>query len=115
MNDPTDIMIAGGNNTIIYGRAQVGIYPNLASDSSWVNLGNYSQQCLSEPQFCTEGLSVSLWLKLNSRNMDGMDGVILTTASDAVQDGRVGVSIILKSSNELLFRGKKEFRVISSP
>ncbi|XP_071784801.1 uncharacterized protein [Asterias amurensis] len=104
MNDPTDIMIAGGNNTIIYGRAQVGIYPNLASDSSWINLGNYSQQCLSEPQFCSEGLSVSLWLKLNSRNMDGMDGVILTTASDAVQDGRVGVSIILKSSNELLFR-----------
>ncbi|XP_038070163.1 uncharacterized protein LOC119739340 [Patiria miniata] len=102
LNDPSSIQIAGSNYSAILGRGQSGLYPLLASDDSWINLANLTGDCLSDPGYCMDGLSLALWVRLYGMS-SGADGIVLSTASTE-SNGRVGVSIMLKANNDMEFR-----------
>ncbi|XP_022103402.1 uncharacterized protein LOC110986089 isoform X2 [Acanthaster planci] len=102
LNDPSSIQIAGSNYSAVLGRDGTGLYPLLGSSNSRIQLANLTGHCLSEPQYCTDGLSLAVWVKLYTMSA-GEDGIILSTAS-IESNGRVGVSIVLKANDDLEFR-----------
>ena len=46
---------------------------------SWADLGNFSYHCISNPDVCKTGFTVTFWLRMNERQTEG---VILQIASD---------------------------------
>ena len=105
LNNLGELRINGSNITAGLGRAELGLYPAIHAQDSYVEIANFTDGCLSEPARCPRGFSLAFWLKLKRRPRDMLDGVIFTTAGPLNRE-RVGINIYLSSRSRLAIEGE---------
>ncbi|XP_070574742.1 uncharacterized protein [Ptychodera flava] len=111
------LTITGSNFTIVAGRQNVGLYVQIGADDTWVDLGDYPNHCIGLPRECVDGISVSLWLKIDSRVKDTTPAFLMYSGA-ANQGGRVGLAIMITNANALLLQvvdGYNEVKSASIP
>ncbi|XP_077867573.1 uncharacterized protein LOC144356754 [Saccoglossus kowalevskii] len=66
----------------------------------WVKVGNFRGQCLSYPDACSNGFTISFWMKFYGRGVDRFKNFILSTGAQA--DDHTGLYMYALQGNHFI-------------
>ncbi|XP_071479259.1 uncharacterized protein [Diadema antillarum] len=102
LNNLGDLDTFGSNVSVTLGRTSLGYYPDIRSADSYVEIANFTNQCLSEPNVCPYGLTLAFWMKIDGRVNNTGSGLVFSTAGP-INSERVGIRISLTSAPTMVF------------
>eukprot|EP00057_Strongylocentrotus_purpuratus_P031277 XP_784129.3 PREDICTED: uncharacterized protein LOC578898 [Strongylocentrotus purpuratus] len=101
LNNLGELEITGANISAAFGRAELGLYPSIDGADTYVEIGNFTDGCLSDPSLCPYGFTLAFWFRMNKNSTNMTEGVVFSTAGP-VNGERVGINIVLSSNKSLL-------------
>ena len=104
LNNLGELEITGANISAAFGRAELGLYPSIDGADTYVEIGNFTDGCLSDPSLCPFGFTLAFWFRMNKNSTNMTEGVVFSTAGP-VNGERVGINVVLSSNKSLWIEG----------